>query len=627
MLGVEKVWDSGRQSLSFVTFGSPVERGQQSASVQEALDLVGCNTYNPNWGYQNGKVRNSRVVKSWDPTAILSHIWKIDELTTLTTGLAAHYNRYGRTGLNWYNGIDPRPDYYRYLPSYFAQTPIVEEYYETLWRSGKISQINWDRLYEVNHMNNLAGNGSAIYMVEERRSDLAEIAFNSTFKKNLTRTLKLTAGLDYKYSYSKQFKTVDDLLGAKYLLDVDKFSERDFPGETEVVTNDLNHPNRRVWEGDIFGYNYRYRIHNAGVWIQSEHNLRKIDVYYGAKVGFNAIQREGMMRNGRFPDNSFGKSDFHSLVTMEGKAGITYKFDGRHFLNANMSYQQKPHNEREIFVAPDVTDQVVPAIKPVQIANIDLNYVFSESKVRGRIGLFYTRFWDDMRKSAYYHDQMRTFVHHNVYDVSRTHRGIEIGLEYKPTNALTFELIGTLAQYYYDDDAMGVMNSANGMIKNEIEKVYLKNIYIGGVPQALGTFGVGYFYNYWFFNVNFNAFGMNHIDVAPIRRLASLYTNVIPEGIPGHDPKVWENYKAQTTQERFKGGATIDLSIGKIMYLKNRDRINFNFSVNNILNRTDIRTGGYEQGRARLDRPAALYGNKYYYMQGINFFLNASYVW
>lgn len=107
-IGVEKESSNRRHSISFMTFGSPVERGQQSASLQEAYDLVGDNLYNPNWGYQNGKKRNARVVKSFDPTAILSHIWRIDENTTLTTGVGAHYNRYGGTRLNWYNGPDPR---------------------------------------------------------------------------------------------------------------------------------------------------------------------------------------------------------------------------------------------------------------------------------------------------------------------------------------------------------------------------------------------------------------------------------------------------------------------------------------------------------------------------------------
>lgn len=626
MLGVEKVWDNGRHSLSFITFGSPVERGQQGSSVNEAVKLVGDNLYNPNWGWQNGKKRNARVVKSWDPTAILSHVWKPDYRTTLTSGIAAHYNRYGRSSLNWYNGSDPRPDYYRYLPSYFDGAPVVQHYYESLWKSGEISQINWDRLYEVNHLNNLQGNGSAIYMVEEQRSDLGEIALSSTLNRQISQSLSFDGGLEFRYSQSKRFKTVDDLLGADYLLDNDKYAERDFAGNHEVRQNDLNRPDRRVSKGDVFGYDYRYHIYNAGIWAQNQHKYDKVDFYYGAKLALNTIRREGMMKNGRYPDNSFGKGKLHAFINFDVKAGVVYKINGRHFITANASYLNRPQLEREMYISPDITDEVVPVLKSKQIANFDLNYIFSVPKFRGRISAFYTGFWDDMKKVAYYNDSERTFTLHTLYGMNKVHQGLELGLEYRPTDALTLEFIGTAAQYYYSNDPMGVLNSTNGRIKNQEEKVYLKNLYIGGVPQVLGTFGVGYFYKYWFFNVNFNGFGYNHIDVAHIRRMASNYTSVVAPGQPGHDPKLYDAFVQTTTQERFAAGFTMDLSIGKILYLKNRDRINFNFSVSNLLNNKNVRVGGFEQGRINLDHPER-FTNKHYYMQGINFFLNASYNW
>ena len=64
--------------------------------------------------------------------------------------------------------------------------------------------------------------------------------------------------------------------------------------------------------------------------------------------------------------------------------------------------------------------------------------------------------------------------------------------------------------------------------------------------------------------------------------------------------------------------------MGKIFYLKDRTSLNVNLSVNNLLNKKDIRTGGYEQGRVDPDRPY-LFKSKYFYMQGINCFLNVSY--
>ena len=80
----------------------------------------------------------------------------------------------------------------------------------------------------------------------------------------------------------------------------------------------------------------------------------------------------------------------------------------------------------------------------------------------------------------------------------------------------------------------------------------------------------------------------------------------------------------QKSQERFPAAYTVDISVGKIFYLPGRQSVNFNLSVNNLLNKKDICTGGYEQGRSDLSYPTR-FGGKYYYMQGLNCFLNVSY--
>ena len=99
-------------------FVSPVQRGQQGNSYREVYELTDNYLYNPNWGYQNGKKRNAKVVTAFDPTAVISHIWKIDDTTTLTTGVGAHYARYGNTALNWYT-LPTR------VPTTIATCPLI----------------------------------------------------------------------------------------------------------------------------------------------------------------------------------------------------------------------------------------------------------------------------------------------------------------------------------------------------------------------------------------------------------------------------------------------------------------------------------------------------------------------
>lgn len=109
-------------SLAFTVFAAPVRRGMQGGSVQEAYDLSGTNYYNPNWGYQEGKVRNARERIMEQPVLILNHFWKASERTKLTSSVSYLFGRTGTTALNWYNSADPRPDYYRYLPGYYPST-------------------------------------------------------------------------------------------------------------------------------------------------------------------------------------------------------------------------------------------------------------------------------------------------------------------------------------------------------------------------------------------------------------------------------------------------------------------------------------------------------------------------
>ena len=268
-LSAEKQWKGGEHSLSIVTFGSPVQRGQQSATYQQACELLDNYQYNPNWGYQNGKKRNAKVVLAFDPTLILSHTWKIDDELSLVTGVGMHYGRYGNTALNWYNASDPRPDYYRKLP--FAidinVSPEVAEATELLWRRNdtSVTQINWDNMYLANAMQ---ADGKAQYMVEERRSDLLETTLNSTFNTKLGDHSWLTAGAEFRYTQSRQFKTVDDLLGASYVMDYDKYAERDIHDDLNSKQNDLNRPDRKVYEGGVFGYNFNLNIMKAGAWVE-----------------------------------------------------------------------------------------------------------------------------------------------------------------------------------------------------------------------------------------------------------------------------------------------------------------------------------------------------------------------
>ena len=363
----EKQWGKDKR-LSLITFGAPTRRGQSSALTQETYDLTnqynkttwGHNNYNPYWGYQDGKVRNSRIVHSYDPTVIASFDWKINEQNFLKAGVGYHYSMYSNSALTFYNATDPRPDYYRNLPSFLWDGQIANNgdwIYESLdgdqlgnkigthygeigpsidvntyntlvdlWtsRDDKATQIDWDALYAANHANNVNNpTGSARYIVERRHNDIQEGMININYRNTAVDNLTITAGLEAKGSQGIHYKTVDDLLGGNQWIDVDPFAERDIKelatniGLTQadianVKQNDLRHPNDTVKDHGRFGYDYRINMINAKLWAQNEWKWNNVDFYYGLQFTYSSIQRTTDMLNGRAwylaklnPDNAW----------------------------------------------------------------------------------------------------------------------------------------------------------------------------------------------------------------------------------------------------------------------------------------------------------------------------------
>jgi len=148
-LGIDKKLGT-KHLLSLIAFGAPTENGRQTASVQEVMDLAGSNYYNPAWGYQNGKKRNANVAKTHQPVFILNHEFRLNNNSTLTTSAGYSFGERATTALDWYNSADPRPDYYRYLPSYSLDPNQGTSIANTLRSNPDLLKINWSRLLELN---------------------------------------------------------------------------------------------------------------------------------------------------------------------------------------------------------------------------------------------------------------------------------------------------------------------------------------------------------------------------------------------------------------------------------------------------------------------------------------------
>ena len=422
-------------------------------------------------------------METFDPTAILNWIWKKNSNTSLNTAAAVRWVNYSTSALNWYNAADPRPDYYRYLPSYYKDDEEAYELYSNLWKQESFRQLDWNKFYSTNRMNAEFGRGdnpenlSSTYILENRHSDQFNFIFSSTLNTRLNEHSTLQGGVTLNYTRAHYYKTVRDLLGGAYWMDLDQYSERDFPDQPDMLQNDLNNPNRKVGKGDTFGYDYYINAIQATAWLQNMITLPHWDVNYGLKISYTQFQRDGKMRNGRAPENSYGKGLTHRFDNAGIKAGATYKIDGRNFFMAHAEYETRAPLFEYAYISPRIKDTAIDGLTNERILSADLSYVWNYRRFRGSVTGFWTEMYDMTERTSFYDDQYSTFMNYVLKGVHRSYKGVEVGMAFKVTPSVTLSAAGTFARYQYKNRPTGVRSYENGMMPDTAQVVYLKNFY------------------------------------------------------------------------------------------------------------------------------------------------------
>jgi len=639
----KRINDNSRIALT--VFGAPVIRGVQGASTQEVYDMVGSNYYNPNWGYMNGTYKDGRMIKgdvmrnarerhNHEPVAMLNYSLDLNTKNRLLIGAAYRFGRNGYSALDWYDTQDPRPDYYRYLPSYFDD-PTYASRYNSLkagyvkegWNSDwNVRQINWDAIYNINRNSEFyasdglsvpAGTRRSKYVIEDRRTDQQDINLKAQLVSLPTNRIKLNEGIEYRWNQTEYFKVLKDLLGGDVWLDIDQFAERDF-GNDNAIQNDFNNPNRLIYKGDKYGYNYFSQLRNERLWTTLSYNRAGWETYVAMEGGHTRFWRDGQYKKGLFPDNSYGVSEKKDFWVYSLKAGATYKISGQHIVWANIGYiVDAPHFQRAM-VSPRTRNDFLPGLTTEKTASADLNYSLRLSWLRMRLSGYHTIINDQTDVISFYNDLHRTFCNFAMRGINQSHTGMELGVEVPLIYDIKFRSALNYGYYIYTSNPTVTETADNSnKILVENETVYWKNYKISGTPQTAASIGLDYrSRRNLFLGMDVGFYDANYISMNPLRRTDVALVNLNNEQI-----------KQMTKQEMFSQAFVLNANLGKVWYL-GRYMLGFNIDAKNILNNKNIKTGGYEQ--MRLDRNNdnrdfvyyKPFDSKYYYLFGTTYYLN-----
>ncbi len=632
-------------SVSLAGFGAPTVQARSGLAVQEAYNLTGSNYYNPYWGYQtdgdsgNQVKRNARVRNNHRPSVFLTHDWEIDKFKSLSTSVYTTFGRTGSTNLNWFDAQDPRPDYYRYLPSYYAlDDPTRANQLKLAWMNDpSTSQINWDALYNANYKNlytledanGIEGNDVTFvrskYIVEDYRQDPFQVGINSIYNSKFDK-MDLAAGLNIDRYVSHNFKVVEDLLGGEYWVDINQFAEQDY-AEPLADQNNVEEPNRLVGVGDKFGYNYDIHVNTEKLFGQLSGRSSRIDWYGGLTVSHTQFYRNGIWKNGQFPDNSQGKSEVKNFINYGVKGGADFKITGRHFVTANLMYETKAPYSSNAFISPRTRNTIVANLTNTEIIAGDLSYQVRYPNLRARASVYYTEVNDQVWSRSFYHDVFRNFVNYTMTNLDHLYSGFEAGLEKKFIDTWILSAAFATGQFLYNSkpEATVTVDNSDELLDEE-RTVYFEGYRIGGMPQTAASLGLKYNSpKYWYIGASFNYFTNIYLDPSPDRRTAEAVENYVVT-----DPQ-WDLILDQEVihdldnNPFFDNNYTIDFYAGASFKLKDKQYLRVNINLNNVADNRNFLTGGYEQLRFDSSN-IGKFPPKYGYMYGTTIFAMVSYL-
>ena len=625
---VEKIF-SGKHRISAMLLGAPTERGAQAAATQEVYDLVGNNYYNPNWGWQDGKRRNSRVRNNHEPLAMLNYIFDINERSQLNVATALRFGKNGYSALTWYAGPDPRPDYYRYLPSYYEGTS-KGAWLQEAWMSNSdnIRHINWDNLYYINRTttpNLTYGSGNrSINMIEERHADQLDWNFATSFTHLFKDNSRINGGVNLRRNRTNYYTMVKDLLGGDYWIDVDKFAERDM-GSLDPIPyqnnmgyyNEHGHAQAAV-VGDKVSYNYYGNLLRYNAWAQYDFNLGGLNIALGGEIGNATIWRHGLWQKGLFLDNSKGDSKKQNYLEYKVKGNFQYRISAAQMIEASVSYMQSAPQFQSAFISPRTRNSATPGVSAEKILSVDASYNLRIGDARARLTGYYTEIKDQSRVLSYYDDVEATFSNFAMSGIDKRYFGLEFAATVPIYAGISFNGAVSWGQYTYNSNPDYVQIQDNsGVVQNQ-GKVYWKNYRIESTPQTAINLGLSYRGpKNIFASMDVNYYNNMYLSMSPVYRTDEVLSLHMTE----------EEVRAIRDQENFGGAWVWNASIGKNWSIQRTYTIGISADVKNILNNQNIKTGGYEQVRLLKNRDGNYqtyqpFDSKYFYMFGTTYYVN-----
>ncbi|MFI3292366.1 MAG: hypothetical protein SNG27_07440 [Rikenellaceae bacterium] len=614
-LGLTKLFSA--QKYLTLSFRAPYTmRGLRSSATQECFDLVHNNLYNPSWGYYHGEVRNSRVMRNFLPEFNGRYQQPLFDDTTVAIDLNATLGTRRISRLGWYSSSNPTPNYYSKLPSYFYGSTSYDEVHNS-WQQNdtNYTQVGWDKLELINL---LSADGSAHYVVEDRVTRVVDVESKVLFNTKLTNNIEVDYGAQYIYLSHRKYKQMRDLLGADYLLDIDQYAS-DNSQTGNDLQNNLRNPNRKITQGDRFGYDFaqnRSLIETMG---RVSYYNERVKFSLDATFGTQTSTRHGYYEKERFSGaGSYGDSQQIKFSTYNIASSVGYIFGERHRVEFSGEIDAEAPISSNLFIAEQNSNRIIESPSTEKTTSASLSYQFANGKFWFSTQAYIIEVSDLAQVWEGYDDLSSTYCNVVISDISTRSLGVDISARMRLSHAIT--LTSTLALVgaeYTSAPLVRLYDESDMSIVAESHASSLEGFVVGNTPQICATFGATLFSRKGFVvGLNVAYYGMRYIAPSIQRRTNRILSSATSS----------EVLTSILTQEKLSDMVDISLSLSKRISIGARE-ISLFIRVDNLLGRDDIVAYGYEGNRV-LSRYSGGYSpqeSSYQYCRGRGVYLSGSY--
>lgn len=578
-------WSDRRSKLNIFTLLPMSERGLRRATVEEGYSLLGNRLYNPLWGMDNGKMRNSRVATMMRPQAIVAWDYKLSVSTTMQLTADLYYAMEGVSSLSWFDASTPLPDNYHYLPSYY-DNPADSKYVTDAWSQNdlRFTQVDWA---SMRHTNTLQTDGHARYVVESRREDVANGDIVLAFDSKL-RGLDIDYGVHINASNYHRYKVLDDLLGAQYIYDLDYYFVDDAT-HYNGTQNNLRNDDIVISKGEVFGYNYDLRSLKAEAFGRADWEYAGMRFSASGNIGSERITRHGYFEKERFLGaGSYGKSQSVRLNPYIFAVAWSYVMDNQTFGFSAFAAGESPDKD-DLFFNPEYNNRVVSDVVLAKHHAAKLSYaIMPNMRMKLSALLYANSYMDGTEVVRYYDDRSGFYSNGIVKGVSWLSYGLDLGVavDWNRVFASNFRALFSSCRYSDNAELTLYANEDNHLISHS--DVLMKGVHRGSAEVAI------------YGDISFNYSGWRATASLSWCDDGYVAPSYIPRSKHALDfARSKEERAALLSQRDLPMATSVDLSVNRYLKFGDDHSLSVKLSVRNLLGGSWA-VGGYEANRVRF---------------------------